>query len=47
MILQDMREAYLEVHGGGGKKRDRYAARFDAQLLTLAKRSSAMEEHGD
>ena len=42
-----MREAYLEVHGGGGSKRDRHAARFDAQLLALAKRSAAVGEEGE
>ena len=41
---QDMREAYLEIHGGGGRKRDRFAARFDAQLVAFIQRSAAADE---
>lgn len=40
--VQDMREAYLEIHGGGGRKRDPFAARFDAQLVAFAGRSAGI-----
>lgn len=40
--VQDMREAYLEIHGGSGWKRDRVAARFDAQLVAFAGRGAGI-----
>ncbi len=38
--MQDLRETYLETYGGSGKKRDRYADRFDAQLVAILRRDT-------